>query len=115
MPAAFSIGTHPVAGDGWHTAAYDEARGGTQTLQLYSLEASTDLAKPVLGTLVPLIVERLGVESVEVPAGRFQATRWRVAGVNDLWTVGPDRLVVQSLIPARGLRYVLVSREGDWQ
>lgn len=50
LPKTFSIGTHPVAGDGWHTAGYDAARGGVQSLTLYSLEASTDLTKPVLGT-----------------------------------------------------------------
>ena len=109
LPKIFSMGTHPVAGDGWHTAGYDAARGGAQSLTLYSLEASTDLTKPVLGTLRPLSVERIGTETVEVPAGRFEAERWRLAGVNDLWVVGPDRLVVKSVIAARDLQYVLTS------
>ena len=108
VPARFSIGTHPVAGDGWHAAAsYDLARGGRQTLQFYSLEASTDLARPVLGTLRPLEAERVGEEEVEVPAGRFKAVRWRLSGVNDLWVVGEDQLVVKSVIAARDLQYVL--------
>jgi hypothetical protein len=112
VPAVFSIGTHPVAADGWHTAGYDDARGGVQTLQRYSMEASTDLTLPVLGTMLPLQVERVGVETVEVPAGRFEAMHWKVAGMNDLYVVGPDRLVVKSVIPARGLQYVLTSGEG---
>jgi hypothetical protein len=87
------------------------ARGGSQTLDLYSLEAGTDVSKPVLGTLRPLAVERLGVETVEVPAGRFEAERWRLSGVNDLWVVGPDRLVVKSVIAARDLQYVLTRFE----
>lgn len=107
VPAVFSMGTHPVAGDGWHTAGYDLARGGRQALQFYSLEASTDLTKPVLGTLRPLEIERVGDEDVEVPAGRFRATRWRLSGVNDLWVVGEDRLVVKSVIGVRDLQYVL--------
>lgn len=111
VPAVFSIGTHPVAGDGWHTAGYDSQRGGQQTLTLYSLEAGTDVSKPVVGTLRPLTVERLGVETVEVPAGRFEAERWRLSGVNDLWVVGPDRLVVKSVIAARDLQYVLTRFE----
>lgn len=111
LPKTFSIGTHPVAGDGWHTAGYDAARGGVQSLVLYSLEASADLTKPVLGTLRPLSVERIGLETVEVPAGRFEAERWRLAGVNDLWVVGPDRLVVKSVIAARDLQYVLTDLE----
>jgi hypothetical protein len=109
LPKTFSIGTHPVAADGWHTAGYDAARGGVQALTFYSLEASTDLTKPVLGTLRPLSVERIGTETVEVPAGRFEAERWRLAGVNDLWIVGPDRLVVKSVIAVRDLQYVLTS------
>ena len=112
VPPVFSIGTHPVAGDGWHTASYDAARGGEQSVALYSLEAGTDPMKPVLGTLVPLKVERIGNETVEVPAGCFEATRWRLAGVTDLWTVGPDRLVVKSVIQARNLQYLLTEAEG---
>ena len=112
VPPWFSIGTHPVAADGWHTAGFDAARDGEQVSTLYSLEAGTDPMKPVLGTLVPLKLERLGDETVEVPAGRFAATHWRIAGVNDLWVVGPDRLVVKSVIPARDLQYLLVEADG---
>ena len=111
VPAVFSIGTHPVAGDGWHTAGYDSQRGGLQTLNLYSLEAGIDVSKPVLGTLRPLTVENLGIETVDVPAGRFEAQRWRLSGVNDLWVVGPDRVVVKSVIGARDLQYVLTRFE----
>lgn len=113
VPATFSIGTHPVAGDGWHTAGYDVTRGGRQSLHLYGLEASADLTRPVLGTLRSLEVERLGTETIEVPAGRFEAERWRLSGVNDLWVVGPDRLVVKSVIAARDLQYVLTRFEAN--
>lgn len=113
VPPVFSIGTHPVAGDGWHTAGYDGARGGLQVLNLLSVEASADLTLPALGTLVPLTVERLGEEQIDVPAGRFTAVRWRLAGVNDLWVVGEDRLVVKSVIAARDLQYVLTQWESD--
>lgn len=109
VPAAFSIGTHPVAADGWHAAWYDRARGGVQNSTIYSMEASTDLSKPVLGTLRPLTLEFIGRETVEVPAGRFEAEHWKVAGVNDLWVVGEDRLVVKSVIAARDLQYLLTS------
>lgn len=111
VPAAFSLGTHPVAADGWHAAAYDRARGGIQTSTIYSMEASTDLSKPVLGTLRPLTIEFVGRETVQVPAGRFEAEHWKVAGVNDLWVVGEDRLVVKSVIAARDLQYLLTSFE----
>jgi hypothetical protein len=97
-----------VAGDGWHTANYLAEQGGVQQLSLFSLEAGPDVTKSVQGSIVPLSIERLGEETVEVPAGRFSTTRYRLAGMNDIWVTGPDRVVVKSEIPARKLRYVLV-------
>ena len=115
VPTRFSLGAHPVSGDGWHTAHYDMAARGVQTLSLYSVDAGADVTKPVLGTLLPLSVEYLGEERVTVPAGTFDTQRFRLAGLNDLWVSGPDRLVVKSELPRRGIRYVLVAlaREGD--
>lgn len=108
LPARFSMGTHPVAGDGWHMANADPTRNGVQEISLFSLEAGSDVMKPVLGQIVPLKVERLGEESVTVPAGTFATTHYRLAGINDIWVTGPDLLVVKSEIPARGLRYSLI-------
>ena len=115
LPTRFSLGAHPVSADGWHTAHYDRAARGVQTLNLYSVDAGADITKPVLGTLLPLSVEYLGDERVTVPAGTFDAQRFRLAGLNDLWVYGPDRLVVKSELPRRGIRYVLVAlaREGE--
>lgn len=109
VPMRFSIGTHPVSADGWHTANHDPAGSASQQHMLFSVEAGADLQKPVLGTLVPLTIEYLGEETVDVPAGRFATRRYRLAGMNDLWVHGPDRIVIKSELPARGLRYVLTS------
>lgn len=109
VPARFSIGAHPVSADGWHTASHDATKPGKQQISLYSVEAGADPAKPVLGTLVSLDIEFLGEETIEVPAGRFETRRYRLAGMNDLWVHGPERIVVKSELPARGLRYVLTS------
>lgn len=113
VPARFSIGAHPVSADGWHTASHDKAGESAQRVQLYSIEAGSDPTKPVLGTLVPLEVEYLGEEIVDVPAGRFTTQRYRLAGMNDLWVTGEDRIVVKSEIPVRKLRYVLTSLSAD--
>jgi len=109
VPQRFSMGTHPVSADGWHTAGIIAASPTKRQFPIYSVEAGADLAKPVLGTLVSLEVEYLGEETIEVPAGRFVAGRYRLAGMNDLWVHGPDRLVIRSDLPARGLRYVLTT------
>ena len=107
IPAKFSIGLHPVSADGWHTAQHDPKGDPRQSISLYSVEASSDLTKPVLGTLVPLQVEFVGEETIDVPAGRFVTQRYRLAGMNDLWVHGEERIVIRSDLPSRGLRYVL--------
>jgi len=109
VPVRFSIGTHPVSADGWHTPDLDTANPKKGLFQLYSVEASADTTKPVLGALVPLEIEYMGEETIEVPAGRFTTQRYRLAGMNDLWVYGADRIVIRSELPTRGLRYVLRS------
>ena len=115
VPDAFSIGTHPVAGDGWHTWTTRSDTRGVQSSTLYGMEASADLTKPVLGKLTSLSIEYLGAETVVVPAGQFETLHVRIAGVNDLWITPRDRLVVKSVIGARDLQYVLVQVEGTLQ
>lgn len=111
VPTRLSIGLHPVSADGWHTAQHEPNGDAKQTVSLYSIEASADLSKPVLGTVVPLSVEYVGDETIEVPAGRFETRRYKLAGMNDLWVHGEDRIVIRSDLPARGLRYVLTKLE----
>jgi hypothetical protein len=111
----FSIGLHPVSADGWHTAQHEPSGDLKQTVSLYSIEASADVSKPVLGTVVSLSVEYVGDETIEVPAGRFETRRYKLAGMNDLWVHGPDRIVIRSDLPARGLRYVLTRLESSAQ
>lgn len=113
VPEQFSIGTHPVAGDGWHTWGADPAQRGAQSGLLYAVEASTDVTKPILGTLTPIPVEFIGPESITVPAGRFETWHVKVAGMNDLWITPEDRLVIKSVIPARDLQYVLTEASGE--
>lgn len=115
VPELFSIGTHPVAGDGWHTWSTAPTLKGIQQSTLYAVEASADTAKPILGTLTPLTIEYLGEETVDVPAGRFRTLHVRVAGVNDLWITPLDRLVVKSVIAARNLQYDLILAEGSFE
>lgn len=107
VPEAVSIGTHPVAGDGWHMwyedpAAKDEQSKGT----LYSVESSNDLTKPVLGQMLPFKFTIVGKEKITVPAGTFDTVKYRI-GSTDIWVLMPDRLVIRSTNTARGYDYVL--------
>ena len=109
VPAVFSLGTHPVAGDGWHVAGLDAKVTGAQTLSLASVEASTDINRPMLVTVVPLQVERMGSERITVAAGTFDTTHYRLAGVNDIWVLDDDLIVVKSVSTTRGLEYELTT------
>lgn len=106
-PEAVSIGTHPVAGDGWHMWYEDPASTSEQLKgTLYSVESSSDLSKPVLGTLLPFKFTIVGKEKITVPAGTFDTTKYRI-GSTDIWVLMPDRLVIRSTNAARGNDYVL--------
>lgn len=126
VPAAFSVTSHMVAVSGWHTASYDDARGGPQDVMVYTAKTTTDPKKPNLGSLAPVQIERVGIETVEVPAGRFQAVHYRFVTENDfwvsgpdrhieshIWVAGPDRVVVKSTIPSRDSQYLLVELNGS--
>lgn len=113
IPDRLSIGLHPVSADGWHTAQYDPTGEPAQSIALYSIEASADVTKPVLGTVLPLRIEYIGDETIDVPAGRFNTRRYKLAGLSDLWVYGEDRIVIRSDLPARGLRYVLTKLESS--
>ncbi len=106
VPPQFSIGTHPVAGDGWHLYQQRSA-DGSRSARIYSMEASKDLTKPLLGTLVDLPFERVGKETIVTPAGTFETTHYRMAGLSDLWLAEEDRLMVRMVIERRGFEYLL--------
>lgn len=115
MPERFSIGTRPVAGDGWRTWTAGDKLKGVQPGTSYGLEASADLAKPILGSLAPLELEVLGEETLEVPAGHVAVRNGCLVGINDRWTTRQDRLVIKSVIATRDLQYVLIRAEGDFK
>jgi hypothetical protein len=105
-PARFSIGTHPVAGDGWHTFHCDAEPGQKATSTVYTMEAGTDTSKPMLGQLTTLDCENLGREPVTVPAGSFDTLHYRLAGVSDIWITPEDRLMVKFISPRFDRSYV---------
>lgn len=108
VPERFSIGSHPLSGDGWHMWYEDPAAKGPQTQgQIYSMEATPDNTKPVSGTLLPLQFERIGPEKITVPAGTFDTVKYKLSGVSDVWILPQDRLVVRMTNSLRDLDYVL--------
>ena len=110
VPQQFSIGTHPVSADGWHLW-YAEKSDPAQTcgaINLYSLEASADIAKPIMGALVAMPCEIVGPENIETPAGSFDTMHYRLAGSSDLWVTGEDRILVRMIQERFDREYLLV-------
>ncbi len=93
VPDGFTIGTHPIAADGWHAWVADAFPGSPG--RVYGLEAGVDLMKPIRGTVRDTPIEKLGRERIRVPAGEFETTRYRIAGTTEVWLHGEDRLLVR--------------------
>ncbi len=108
VPQGFSIITHPLAGDGWHTWYYDREKGGEQSGTTYNIE-STDPSKPAIGKVEPMALEFIADETIEVPAGTFEAAHFRIGGNGDVWTTGSDSILVKFSWEVFGLEYVLDS------
>jgi hypothetical protein len=104
VPERFSIGTHPIAGDGWHIIL--EGPGAPRAM-VYGLEAGADPAKPIRGELREMPVERVGTERISVPAGEFDTVHYRFAGMTDVWISGDDRLMVRMRNARADRDYVL--------
>lgn len=106
VPTRLSIGTHPVSGDGWHLWQGD-GEGDDTTANIFIMEASADLTKPLVGSMVEMPFERLGAETIETPAGRFETVRYRLGPFSEVWLHGQDRLLVKMVNERRDLQYVL--------
>ena len=106
VPEAVSFATHPLAGDGWHTWYYDPSLGGDQTAALVNFDASSDVNAPAVARLQSQSWRRVGTETIDVPAGRFETER-HTNGEATVWTTGPDCVLVRFEWTSLGLEYVL--------
>ena len=113
-PEKMSIGTHPVAADGWHTWYEDVKAKGPQKGTLYSIEATADNNKPPLGTMIPFEFERLGKERVTTPTGTFDTVKYKLGGASEAWVTEQDKLMIRVVNGPRDLEYLLTEfKSGD--
>ena len=112
VPAQFSIGSHPVAGDGWHTFSCDAAVGKPGMARVYSMEATADLSKPMLGELTDMPCEAFGAERISVPGGTFDTLHFRLGGGSDIWITQQDRMMVKFTTEKFDRAYTLVDYYG---
>lgn len=104
VPGSFSLSLHPVAVDGLHVAAMPAEAA---TAQLLAVNPAADGG--IATMLVPMPLERKGVDAHEVPAGRFEALHVKLAGANDLWILPDEFIVLREVVPRVGAEYVLTS------
>jgi hypothetical protein len=109
VPAKFSIGSHPISGDGWHLWLEEDPGQDPASFQaiVFGLDAAADPMRPITGRLTPMPVERIGAERITVPAGTFDTVHYRIAGRSDVWIHGEDRMMIRMRMPGAGLEYVL--------
>jgi hypothetical protein len=110
VPAKFSLVTHPLALDGWHSWYAREDTREAQPLNVYFIDGdSRAAADSMLGSLRSLSIMYVGEEVVTVPAGSFATKHYRIVGMADFWVTGPDRLLVRYKWPTIDRMYELTS------
>jgi len=110
VPDNVSFALHPLAGDGWHAWYVGSEAGNEVRGAMVNFDASADTARPALAHLQEQAWRYEGAESIEVPAGRFDAQRYAGAGAT-VWVTGPDRVLVRFLWPQFDREYVLTRLE----
>ena len=121
VPPRFHVLTHAVMLDGWPAWAFDQTLGGSQTIAVYSTSQLWNGTDGPLGRMTKQQFTLIGTEAITVPAGTFQARRFRIgdnsdpASASDIWVTGEHNILVKYDWPSRGLEYVLVSLTTETQ
>jgi hypothetical protein len=96
-PGQFSLLLHPPAADGWHFAFYDHVEGGVQRHPVCTVGRAR---RGVACEFNEVDLSFVGRERITVPAGSFDTQRYRFGETTEIWTTGPDRIVVRHVFGA---------------
>lgn len=110
VPDHFSLGTHPVTGDGWHFAYYDKEKGGEQKATIYWTSTQED---SLLGRLREQRINHVGKETVTVPAGTFETDHFTLDDEAHMWITGPDDILVKFVWEPFDMTYTLIEYDDD--
>ena len=109
VPRQFSLVTHPLALDGWHSWYASKTAGEKQAGTVFMIDGDADPAKPFGLHGQPLSIRYVGQERLTVPAGRFDTDHFVLAESIDVWTTGPDHLLVRYLSARSDQEYLLTT------
>ena len=112
VPDLFSLRLHPVIIEGWQVWHFDKSKPGPQTRPLYNVVTTTTTGIRGVGVFQDNAVDFLGTETVETPAGTFEADHFTFYGGRyDIWLWGEDKILVRYIVPSNGREYRLVKLE----
>jgi hypothetical protein len=109
VPQGISVVHHGEVMNGWYFWSEDPESKARQTSGVYILNAAPRGDAQVSGFLTESTFMRLGTEKVTTPAGTFDATHYRLEGMEalELWIAGEDRLLVRQTDTRNDREYVL--------
>lgn len=116
-PERFHIVTHAVMLDGWSAWPYDTERGGQQKIPVYNTSTRWNGTDGPLGRMEELLLEHVGDETLEVPAGSYQCRHFTIDSelldvpLSHIWVHGDDCLLVRYSWPGFDLEYVLTEHQ----
>lgn len=116
-----SFGPHPVSCDIWHLPGFSKGQpvdGNDSVRRIEGVLTSSPLPNGASGPMLnhdPLVLERVGPETVTVPAGTFETVHYRfvLPGIpdEDLWCTGEDMMMVKIRWDLLETTYELVELE----
>ena len=97
------FGAHQVAGDGWQAALLGRDQADGDRKQVTGILISSPLPNGASGPMLAsttIVAERLGPETITVPAGTFDTVRYRFSPdgleAEDVWVLPDDWTLVRS-------------------
>jgi hypothetical protein len=110
VPEEIAVITHGESMNGWYLWQGDPKSPEPQALHEFNLIPVGPAGENVRGILRTGSYEYLGPETVTVPAGTFEAERYRIMNI-ELWITGEDRILVKQVIAEEDKEYVLTRLE----
>ena len=112
VPDLFSLRLHPVIVEGWQVWHFDKSKPGPQTRPLYNMVTTGSTGVQGIGMFQSNAVDFKGTETVETPAGTFEADHYTFYGGRyGIWLWSDDLILVRYIVPSNGREYRLTRFE----
>lgn len=107
IPGAFAILPHQLTPDSLRVMLLDPERNSPQEITVYDPDPLAAGEGGLLGKIATQTISYVGDKDVTVPAGTFLARHYRIEDAIDLYTTGPDAVVVKWRFQALDREHVL--------